>query len=116
MRLKQTYENIIKEVNLKNIPSNASVLKTTAKELFDAMWGDVQIGPNKMNFDVINKGYYDGTNIPLKKINPDSIVYLYWWSGNAVVVDEEGGWIADRFGPGVGVRDRNKAVQKIKGK
>jgi hypothetical protein len=70
----------------------------------------------------MNEGYYEipefgNKKVPLRKVPLDAPIKLEpprEGSSQLVVTDEEGGWIADRFGPILGVRDSKKIKNYLK--
>lgn len=80
--------------------------EVTAEQLCRALWG--------VGVDDLNKGTYPGTNIPIRKVPPNARVTVTERGPQAVVSDREGGWIADRFGPVLGVREWKRALKGLK--
>jgi hypothetical protein len=72
--------------------------------------------------NAMNEGYYEipefgNKKVPLRKVPLDAPIKLEpprEGSSQLVVTDEEGGWIADRFGPILGVRDSKKIKNYLK--
>lgn len=52
----------------------------------------------------------DGTTYPIRPANPAALVHV---DDKGVVSDDEGGWMADRFGPKLGVRQRAAVVEAL---
>lgn len=61
-----------------------------------------------------NLGVYPGTDFKIRQIKPDAkLIVSYNGKGSASVSDMEGGWIADRFGPGLGAREYKSILQYL---
>jgi hypothetical protein len=81
-------------------------IETTAEALCQALYGE--------SVSCLNRGCYEGTNIPVRQVPADAPVTLKAWSGGGSVTDQEGQWIADRFGPGLGHREAQRAAKALK--
>lgn len=85
-------------------------IKTTASELAKAIWGGSSWWSG---FQTLNRGVYEGTSIPWRKVPAEARLVLHVARGGGRVEDFDGGWIADRFGPELGRRDVARAVKKL---
>jgi GNAT superfamily N-acetyltransferase len=65
-------------------------LRVTAKDLIRAVYGQ--------DVAYANRGVYPGTSTPLRKIRGDEVLRVDGTSAGARVMDDDGGWIADRVG------------------
>lgn len=80
-------------------------VELTAEQLTRALWGKP--------IDYINKGVYEGTGIPWRKVPKDAKLTVEIGRGGGMVRDSDGGWIADRFGPELGHRDAQKVAKQM---
>lgn len=84
--------------------SQLDTFKVTAGELCQALW-------EKPSAE-LSRGFYPGTEIPLRVVPADAVVTVSLRSNGGVVSDSDGGWIADRFGPDLGARQA-RLLQRI---
>ena len=84
---------------------NADPIEITAEELCRALYGEGVEG--------INRGTYPGTAIPVRQVPPAARLIVVCKPAG-IVTDSEGGWIADRFGPGLGVRECKRVLAYLK--
>jgi len=84
-------------------PSHESIVEITANNLSHALFGEP--------ISYMNLGRYPGTDIPLRPIPADTLLTVVYWSGGGLVQDSDGGWIADRFGPGLGQRQVQRVLE-----
>ncbi len=84
-----------------------AVYHLTADELSRALYGK---GVDK----TINRGLYEGTNIPLKPVPPSTPLRVVD-RGIITVEDDLGGMAADRFGPQLGRRELKKLAKLSRG-
>jgi hypothetical protein len=95
-----------------SLVEGSKVYTTTAGALSHALFGDEQ---------AMNKGYYvvpefGYKKIPYRKVPTNALVILTpigTSKHQLLVKDEDGGWIADRFGPVLGARDTKKVMTKL---
>jgi hypothetical protein len=87
------------------MPEPQITVELTADALCRALYGE--------GVESINRGFYKGTKIRLRQVPADAHVLVHAWSGGGRVEDSDGGWIADRFGPGLGHREAQKAVRAL---
>jgi hypothetical protein len=82
-------------------------ITTSAEALTQALWGK---GVEVLNPRVV----YPGTSIPMRKVPADAQVTVVTWRGGGLVEDNQGGWIADRFGPELGAREVKRVQGSLK--
>ncbi len=80
--------------------------EVTAEQLCRALWG---VGAGDLN-----RGTYPGTKIPLRKVSPNTPITIIERGPQAVIQDRDGGWIADRFGPVLGVREWKRDLKELR--
>lgn len=66
-----------------------------------------------MKYDSEYKGHYPGTQTPLRRVPEEAPVTLVLHRGGGRVEDQAGGWIADRFGPALGLTVTKRAVGQL---
>ena len=76
----------------------------TAERLCRVLW-DKPIG-------YVSLGFYEGTTIPLRPVPADAVLEVCQGPRGWYLTDDDGGWIADRFGPGLRRRDVNRITEE----
>jgi len=82
-----------------------AVYKTTAGALARIMFKTDGAG--------LSRGTYPGTSIRMRQIDDKAPVTLIVRRYGGRVEDQDGGWIADRFGPAVGVREARRCAEQL---
>lgn len=61
----------------------------------------------------LSRGYYEGTKIPLRKVDPSARIKFTLYRASGLIEDQDGGWIADKFGPWIGIRDARRCAEQL---
>tara|TARA_R110000824_G_scaffold62010_1_gene164471 strand:- start:101 stop:400 length:300 start_codon:yes stop_codon:yes gene_type:complete len=91
-----------------NDPTAATHFATTAGELANALWGATA---HDLRFNASLTGCYDGTTIPVRRIDEAAPVTLVVLPAGGRVDGED--WIADRFGS-LGRREAVRALDALR--